>query len=464
MWWLLVSAMVSLYVVVAVRFGPQRGLGLVIPVAIATPAWCLLPLFEGPKGSIVGSGIDVKVAVGSVALLLYSFVPGRTFPLRLVLGDFAVMGLIAIHITSDVYNSGFSWMVLGRAYVEWYMPYLVGRLTFQRVVDLEVLARVMATVAMILGAASIVEGVFGFNLFESIVGWRPVEGTSRQAARWGFKRAFGPAMHPIYFGGQLLFVISGSAYLAWFPIKRRFRAMWFLAALLPALGIFFTGSRGPILGLLALALCFTFYQWQKLRVAIMLTGILCLGLCVAFREPVLGLLEKWSGDYYQREIVIDQEKHSYSTTRTRLLVFEVYRIALRRSGWLGFGTQAVSGFPVNVPLGPRDAETMRKVPFIDNAYILMTLRFGWLGALMFVGNCTVALGQLWYINQHSPSSRCRTWAVALAASLVAMLCLILTVWLPHELGFPLVWMWGASSGLFLLNRQIATINPPASKG
>lgn len=462
MWWIIVSCLAAIFVFLAWQYGPQRGLGVVIPVAIAMPAWCLLPLFEGPNGSIVGSGVDVKVAVGSLALLLYSFLPGRTFPIRLLPGDFLVMGLIATHLTSDLYNTGFSWMVFGRAYVEWYLPYLVGRLTFQRIIDLELTARVMAAVAMVLSGLAIFEGIVGINLFESIVGWRPIEGTPREAARWGFKRAFGPAMHPIYLGGQLLFFQAGCIYLVRSAASRRSSNGWLFSPLLPVLGIIFTGSRGPILGLIAMAGCLLFCGWQRMRMALLLLAVVCAGTAIAFQEPLLNFLERWSGDYSQREIVIDSETRTYSGTRTRLLVFEVYSIALKRSGWLGFGTEAVSGFPVNVPLGPREAETMRKVPFIDNSYILLTLRFGWLGAILLVLVNVVALGQFWFVYQHSRSSRCRNWALALAASLTSVCALIFTVWLPQEIGFPLVWTWGASSGLLLLNQSLAATRSTAT--
>jgi len=459
MWWLLVSGLIIVFVVLSWRAGVPRALGVVGLIAMAAPAWCMLPLLRVPAGSIVGSGVDVKVAVGTAALLLYSFLPGRTFPVRLVPCDLIAIALILVHLTSDTLNSGFSWVTLGRAYAEWYLPYMLGRLAFQRIADLNVLALTFATLAMLLGVLAIVEGVSGVNWLESAFGWRPLEGFPRDASRWGFKRAYGPAMHPIYFGGQLLFFMAGCIYLAWSAAGLRQPIAWLFSPLLPALGIVFTGSRGPVLGLLLALLCQVFFRWPQLRVGLLVCGALLLGLGVAYQEPMLELLESWSGESGQRQVVIEEETHSYSGTRNRLLVFDVYGIALKRSGWLGFGTQAVSGFPVNVPLGPREADTLKKVRFIDNSYMLLTLRFGWLGLLLLLAICAASIGQLWLVSRKSCSTRCRLWAVALCSSSLSLLALIWTVWMPHEIGFPLVWSWGASSGLLLLHRQTTVALP-----
>ncbi len=51
----------------------------------------------------------------SVLLLLRRDEP---FPLSLGPCDYAMLALVSVHLTSDVMNDGFSWMILGRMYAE----------------------------------------------------------------------------------------------------------------------------------------------------------------------------------------------------------------------------------------------------------------------------------------------------------------------------------------------------------
>ena len=81
----------------------------------------------------------------------------------------------------------------------------------------------------------------------------------------------------------------------------------------------------------------------------------------------------------QPKIKRGEEKVRYSMAFNRIYVFRVYGVAIQKAGLFGFGTEAVTGFPINVPLGQQDLETLREIRTVDNAFLLMGLRFGYLG-------------------------------------------------------------------------------------
>ncbi len=121
-------------------------------------------------------------------------------------------------------------------------------------------------------------------------------------------------------------------------------------------------------------------------------GLLAAGECVlllaAVRyETVLSGLYFWSGEAnieHNPKILVNGQQVEYNGTVHRLLIWKVYLRVMRRAGFLGFGTDRTTGFPVRVPFGPEDKQTLEFLRFVDNAYILMDLRFGILGVLCLV--------------------------------------------------------------------------------
>ncbi len=314
----------------------------------------------------------------------------------------------------------------------------------------------MAVLAILLGSVSIIEATTRVNLLELVWGERPEEGASTAASRWGLKRAYGNCMHPIYFGGLLIMLLGPTGFMSQLALARRANALWIFAPIPVLLGIFCTGSRGPILCIGILIIATTFVLRPKLRkpiFALIGLGLIC---AILLRDPIIKSLEHWSGEDRSRTtyVVIDDETKQYTGTRNRLLLIEAYSIALRRSGIFGFGTQATSGFPVNVPFGPREVATMNRIRFIDNEYILLALRFGILGCSLFICIAASSLTQLYRTYESQPHTRRALYSASLFGSLWGVLSLILTVWMPHEIGFPLIWIAGSSSGLYLFSTTI----------
>ncbi|MEM8733114.1 MAG: O-antigen ligase family protein, partial [Planctomycetota bacterium] len=262
----------------------------------------------------------------------------------------------------------------------------------------------------------------------------------------GIQRAYGPALHPIYFGVAQLLALGWVSYGAIRALKRRTAPLWVFAPLIAVAGIFCTASRGPILGAPVALVASLFLFWPKLRWPIGLLFVAMAASAIVFHEPIITQLETWSGEG-RRDIEIQGEERVQSSVRSRINLIEVNKIALKRSGLLGFGSDAVAGFPINVPVGEMEAKTLKAVKYIDNTYILLTLRFGYLGVASFLLAFVCCLGQLFFIAVRYSGQSPGTLSCCLGGVLFAALLVQATVWLPPDIGFPLLFTMGVSSGL-----------------
>lgn len=447
----LFSILAAGFLAISFRRRPSLAIGAVVPVVLALPVWIMLPLFDTPDGTMYGSGLDLKVAVGAFCLGVYCFLPNRALTFRLAPLDFLVVAMIAVHVASDCYATGFSWMVLARASVEWYLPYLLGRLACQHFDDIQWLARAAGCAAVMLGIVAATEALTGVNVFEAAMGGRPVEGFSRQASRWGMKRAYGPTMHPIYFGVVGILLFGWSQFQSVSALRKRAHPLWLFVPAAAVLLVCFTGSRGPILGLAIALAGGVFVYWRKSRIPLIIAGTAILGVLFTNREAILKHLDTWGAGKEIRttELALGDEVIQHTGTRNRLSILSVYKVAVQRSGLLGFGTEAVSTFPVNVPVGPTELKTLKRTKYIDNTYLLLTLRFGYLGVAVFVFACIAAVAQLIFVADRHTGRSPGILAACIGGSLIGVYAVILTVWMPPDFGFLLVWTLGCSSGIFL---------------
>ncbi len=449
-WLAVVLSFLTAYVVLAIWVRPSVAIAVVVPLSWLIPAWLSIDLGI--------EKLDVKTAVTIASLLLYSLLPRATFPWRLVPSDYAVLGLVVVHLLSDFWNSGMQARSIAFAYVEWIVPYLAGRLAFHNRENIRWIWPTVALVAVLLAVAAIFEAWAGFNPYEIVFGERPLEGTARNAMRWGFHRAYSTCLHPLYLGVLLCWLSGFLLYPAWRGLTGRSHIVWLL---MPALGIIAplaTGSRGPFLGTFMVMIASIFCGWEKLRYGIaIVTVTLAVGFAIV-QEPLFDALDRWSGETKQgrllKKIELNDQVEKFSSARARLTLFKIFWTPLTRAGFLGYGTEALSTFPPNVPTGSDEVEAMRDIWSVDNTYILVTLRFGYLGLLSFVLLATTSLIQLVLVADADKKSSLNRFVAPLFGSLVATLALIFTVWMPAEIGFPLLWSFGASSGLFYSHVQL----------
>lgn len=451
-WTICVVVLTALFVFLSLRTSPQRALGIVNAFTFAFPAWVMLRLLNVPADTVVGSGVDIKVAVGTATLLLYCVMPGRNFPVRLIACDYAMLALAIIHLVSDTYNYGFRLVDFGRMYAEWYIPYVAGRVAFQKYEDAQVIVRVVAVVAVLLSVVAMCEAFARVNLMELWAGQRPLEGAYRELERWGMKRAYGPYFHPLYFGVIQCLLFGSTLFVAISALRKQAHAIWIFCPLFSVAGIVCTGSRGPILGAVVLAVIIAVTLVPKVRIPVAILGACLLMAAAVKRDLVFSVLEKWSGeatDRFNPTIEVGGKKQKYSGTRSRFLVFRVYGKAVAQAGLLGYGTDRVTGFPIRVPLSGEAAELVRNMDTVENTYVLIALRFGWLGLFAFTSAIAISVFQWLRLGRDEYDENRRLLTICLGATTGATALVILTVWMPHEIGFPFLWTIGSSSGLFL---------------
>lgn len=465
MWFAATGVLTTIFLIISRWKRPSLGIGVVIFLAILLPVWLQLSVVDAPSGTIVGGGIDPRVAIGTIALILFCFLPRAEYSFGLTACDLGMLGLVLVHLVSDWSKNGPDAGVPMRIYAEWWVPYVCGRLAIQTRADLRRLLPLAVSVATCLAIVSIVEGISRVNLFEVVWGLRPPEQNPRMLFRWGLKRAYGPCLNPVYFGTLQLLLFAWPTVIAIRALESKAHLAWLLPLPICVAGIICTGSRGPILALAIFSVACIFALTRKPRPWIAAMAFVMVLLATTQRETLLATFESWSRETQHssnaNKVVIDGKTQEYSSTRNRLLLYDLYSIAMKRSGLLGFGTEAVTGFPVRVPLGPQEVETLRKIRFVDNTYILLTLRFGYLGLMCFVFAGIAAIGQFYFVVQKCRSSG-DSWsaihvslAACLGASLAATLVVLLTVWMPQDHGFIVLWTMGASSGLMLASRADA---------
>jgi hypothetical protein len=213
-----------------------------------------------------------------------------------------------------------------------------------------------------------------------------------------------------------------------------------------------------MLGMAIVIPALLYFRYPQFRWALLSLAMVGSLILVAQREIVIQTLEHWSGEdehyraYGQLDVGEGQSKQ-YSTTRYRVLLLDVYKIAFKRAGLLGFGTEAVTGFPIQVPVGPQEVETLRKMKMIDNTYLLITLRFGYLGLFFFSLAACLSVYQLMALSLPLRTENIGLLVASLGSCLLAIMPVLFTVWMPQDYGFVLLWSWGASSGMYLAHRS-----------
>jgi len=530
-WWLVfVIAYAVVMLTVWWRQGPRRAITAGVLLALLVPEWVrwypmesggVLP--EGAQFNTASVWINVRVAVGILGVCLYMLHSKSTYNWKLMWSDWAMFGLMGTHLVSDSLANSFELTTLGttllRMYGEWFLPYIAGRIAIQSIGDARWALPLAVGVTLVMASFSLVESItkinpnpFEWALLNVTDGVpqatpRPEDGTPRDADRIGFKRSYGPTMHPIYFATLQLLLLPWMIYAASRSMKVRSLPFWWGAMpVVCVVGMAGPISRAPLLAIgILIYVMVMIFRPQNRRTMGIVAGVCAavLALDVMLNTNViLGALEKFTGeDTHSKEVVIDGKKVKYTGTRHRFLLFEEYANAMWSGGPFGWGTSRVSTFPPDVPRAsdrpappmvdltapetPAPAQpldmtgqgrkmhqrrstitvlppgvTEAQVATLDNSFILFTLRFGYLGLLFFTA--VVALGAWNYIRLATvPNAEGAAWLAAMAGTLVAMAFVLFTVWMPQDFGFFYIWLIGASAGLLAEkeNPQLPSVEP-----
>ncbi len=436
-WLLAIISISAVWLFVLFRRGPMPALGAGIVLSFAFPTWVQAEIFGLPFG--------ITTTMACMTLLGYVFHRDGKIISPLTLLDISVGLMFVSHILADSVATGFTIALPFAAYGEWVLPYVAGRFAVKSNKDVGFIAPWILGVLLTLSLASVYECLSGFNLFEYIFGNRPVELAGRNAQRLGFKRAFGPTNHPIYFG-MLLAVLTPWIIGFWQQYKtHKVTIVACIATLVSLAGATGTISRTPILTILASAAGLLFVRFRAIRWLAVVVAVATVTGVVLFPNQVTDTASQWTGGGDRlRVIEVDGKETEFSSSRSRLVLITAYSKALIKGGLTGYGSEAVSKFPPKIPYMQGKAE-VSEILAVDNAYILTMLRFGWLGAGGLVLIFATAIFSAAVLHKNKPDD---LFPAATASMLfVASTFSFLLVWMSYDFGFEILWTCGILSGL-----------------
>jgi hypothetical protein len=260
-------------------------------------------------------------------------------------------------------------------------------------------------------------------------------------------------MHTLYFGVAQVMLMPWLLYAAQLATQQRSVASvgkgWLWGIPITAIGVATSLSRGPFLAIGALVYAMYWVLTPRNRFVLGVIGVVAIVAMVAISGPLLDQLDALTGEDLSGQTTKsgDQEV-KYTSTSARKLLFTVYAHPLKYAGLLGYGTKACSTFPPDVPLD----QPVERVAAVDNAYILFTLRFGYLGLLGFLAVNAAAAWQFLSLADESTGS-VKVWLAAMAGMVVTTMLMFMLVWMPQEIGFLYLFGLGASSGLVIGGKQ-----------
>ena len=436
--WLLAVVSISIvWAVMLIRKGPASALGIAVVLSFAFPTWVKL--------DIAGLPFGITTTMACITLLGYVFHRDGKIISPLTLLDISVGLMFVSHILADSVATGFTMALPFAAYGEWVLPYVAGRFAVKSNKDVGFIAPWILGVLLTLSLASVYECLSGFNLFEYIFGNRPVELAGRNAQRLGFKRAFGPTTHPIYFG--MLIAVLTPWLVSFWQLSRTyaFRSLAFIAGAISLAGAVGTVSRTPIPTVLGSAIGLLAVRFRAIRWPMLITTIAAVTGFLLFPDKITDTVSQWSGGGDRlRVIEVDGKETEISGSRSRLVLITAYSKALLKGGLTGYGSEAVSQFPPRIPYMQGKAEAS-EILAVDNAYILIMLRFGWLGAGGLVLIFVTAIFSAAVLHNNKPDD-------LFPAAAASMLFVVSTfsfflVWMSYDFGFEILWTCGILSGL-----------------
>ena len=414
------------------RTDPAIALGSSMILSFAFPSYWAV--------EILGAPISITTASAVVCLIMYLAVGGKLW-CRVSICDVAVNAVMLTHIAADFQHEGPA--AIPRAYGEWLLPYAAGRYALGSVSRMKH-ARIHIAIALgsmlLIHALDLVAGQnIAFEITQAFTDWE----APMRAKRYGLVRSSGLAEHPIFYAGALMALIP-VAVLA--SMKDRMdQPVWrYLAVGGVSLFVFILLSRGAVAATLVTLLVVVSTLNNKIRIGLAAMLLIGGGLAYANWSTVQDLWKKTAERAdSERVVVIDGEATTHSSTLARLNVFKVYGRAAWRAGAFGYGTAAVTGFPPNLPYMPKEADAAKTVWTIENSYLMLLLRFGFVGlsafSLMVLSACTLPL----FVRDPN----LRRHAMILAAGCLSVSLLIFTVYPDYQIILPFLFLIGLQNAL-----------------
>ncbi len=424
---LLFAVLTSLSIVVVLLCAASRG-----KVTAARAALMLSFLMPTWVHLYVGAA-DISARVVPMGLgVLMLVAAGRFSGLRRLLLLDAIVGCLGlIGICTMLSNGMFAVSAVPAEMIEWWLPYLFGRLLIQSTDDLRDLAPWVGGALVLLSALTIVEAITHINPLNAVAG-RSGSWASSQNHRWGLQRADGVLKHPIYMGIMLAALLPWALFLARRASQSRVSDWWSVLPPLVIVGTIATMSRGAIIIVLAIIVISLAVRVRGLRWPIAgLSAALLAAVVAVGPTEIVSMLESSVGDDANTTVTIGGRQFPYSGTQHRLLLFRVYEPAIADAGWFGFGN-----FDLEIPRFAEyvEAENRQLFRSIDNAYLLLLLNRGWLAAGLVVTLLIAAILALVKILRRDDdlAEGLDALAPAIGGVFVGLAVILFTVWLDPD--------------------------------
>lgn len=438
--------------VVAVRVNLFRGVGFAVVCSLLLPTWNTFSVF--------GLELNMRICVALAAAIAVVLFRARWLFDRLVLADVVVAFLCLWQTFSEWNATGDAFQPFLSSYGYWALPYVVGRCSARNTSDLRFLTCVVSVVSIVFAIVSLVETFASVDLFETVFGEKPgMQFHQNKGKRWGFVRCEGPTTHPIFFGTLLLLLMPWSI---WGALKGRGKQRGFaiLGIIATPVATLCTISRGPTLGVLVSVFVAVLLRFRKLLFCFIGFGCLVAILVVA-KPDYVESFALWFGQISgEREIpvMVGDEEQVKTSSMSRVLQLQHYWKAVSHAGITGYGMTATDTFPPNIPFVPFDQVTRKPLSIIDNSYVLLTLRAGWLQSLAFVLLHIAAIDQLVRLSKRNPElvSFCRL----LIGAICAYALVVFTVYPDYDFMFVFLWTVGISSANLVPEDEASDVVAP----
>ncbi len=423
--------------------GPRVAIAIGTLISIALPQWI--------RSEYLPEDFRLPIAVGLVCLGYYCLHPKAEYRTKLTWVDYAFIAFVVSGVISDFWNDGIRWWVLASAYGEWFVPFLLGRLSFCQARDMRLLARVAMIIGVFLSLAAVVESSIHINLFESLFGERHSD-MPKYLPRFGWQRAFGPTENPIFLGALLVVLLPWTIFFALH--SARLGKVWPIPMIaLHLLGILATVSRAPILSVAIIPVVASFLLWSRWRIPIASVAVALSILAILNWSMLKQELIDLGGENARsagQMIMVDGQAIEYSNVDHRFLLWRVYWKAIEGAGVLGYGTDRTSTFPPNVPIdGKSDLKALENLWCIDNQFLLLILRFGFCGMLLWVW--LLVMTAITFGNLSQQPSDVSLLYCMLCGTMVSIGFIQMTVWMPIDYGFALTWTMGLAAGAAVIH-------------
>ncbi|TWT92694.1 O-antigen ligase family protein [Stieleria varia] len=411
---------------------------------------------------IFGVRLEVRSAVAAICLVAYCVHSWRMILRSWGVLDWLVGAIWAWQVWVDGRDQGFSIALPVQAYGEWVLPYAAGRFAVLNRHAFVSLAPWFCGVAVTIAVLASVECFTQLNPWNIL---SPIDDLVYRSSekRYGLLyRAYGPTRHPIFLAIWLMLSIPWIIGCIEMANDRRQR-WWYGGALaMVVIGIGATVSRGPLLLLLLVAGIVLAAYSRKARW--ILIALACVGGIVGYMQfdTLIRAFDAGVKSNDKSQVIqVEGEAEIYNGTLNRMFVMKLYGPLVFQGGPMGYGSVATSTFPPDIPGLPASARTRKTLGIVDNSFILVGLRLGWVGLGLFV---------LWLVSAMFFCLRLRRGAATYfyplgPATLTAMACILLavslemlTVYFAYDYAFLLKFHLGVVAGLVatvrLVNRGV----------